>query len=325
MVEGLGSIVGYDNITYEGVVEDAPLTDPLQNPGFEIPNGASWNFFQGGGSELGSPTVTFPATGGNPGGHAIIDASTGGFAGLTSNNTAFVALERFDIEPGTIVIFSMDMKVISGLDVGQMKLEFLDQAGELGSTGDTFPIEFDVSSDWLPYTFEFVIPDDAVSMRIVPVSGPDSIIGYDNVRAGPPIPVTEPLTLSITSGTSVSWVPTGNLIYQPEESQDGVNFVAFGTAFPGTAVTTTFDPTPAPFYRVLERDESTSTVIEATSTPGARLQYRTISGLSYQIESSSDMLDFTPVGDVSVGTGSLQNSIQIFGEDKQFFRVSESE
>ena len=330
---GPSSIVGYDNVTYGGVVERTTPRDPIPNFDFETPEGASWLFFQTANEGSEPYTVEYPATGGNPGGHAIIDGSNrDGFAGIVSNNGGFIPLERFGLEPFSENIFSMDMRLISGIEVGMLKVEFQYEPGEeVGrelDTGDLRTEEGDFSSDWATYTYQVDIPEGVIGIKIIPLWFPGSIVGYDNIRASAPVEVVPPLALSITEGTAVSWVPQADRIYQPQESQDGTAYINLGPASSGTSVNTTFDPTPAPFYRVIELDglpDSPDVFLDASTSPGAQLQYRTIDGLSYQLETSSDMLEFTPEGDASIGTSGIQTRIELIDGDRKFFRISESE
>ena len=115
---GVGSTIGYDNVGVDNVgrVPDGEpvIIPPLPNNDFETPGGASWAFF--GDGSLGAPhSVSYPATGGNPGGHALMDTSGGGgFAVIVANSNATIPYENFDAPEGSTIRFNMDMKLFSG-------------------------------------------------------------------------------------------------------------------------------------------------------------------------------------------------------------------
>jgi CxxC motif-containing protein (DUF1111 family)/fibronectin type 3 domain-containing protein len=84
-------------------------------------------------------------------------------------------------------------------------------------------------------------------VRIGDVYG--DVVGYNAVST-PTIPTT--VAISVAQGEQVSWTAASTNSYQPQKSLDNSNWVNFGGFFVGNAVTSVYETTPEPYYRVLE-------------------------------------------------------------------------
>lgn len=200
---GRESSVAFDNITF---LPTPILTPPVQNFDFEA-GGANWAFFAQ--SDQATPTtLDYPATGGNPGGYAEI-SNTSGWAVLVSNNAAIIPIEEFGItEQGTFE-FQMDMRIFSGSSLGALKVEYYDASGSLtGDTGDLFPQMIGDGSTWETYTFDVFIGSSTAGLKVVPVAGNGSTVGFDNIA-----------TPSQLDGTFAGWISD----FPGVGSQDGFN------------------------------------------------------------------------------------------------------
>ena len=243
-VAGIGSSIGYDNIGVDNEVAVIPPGELIPNRDFEIPGGVGWGFFQGPETDH---VVSYPATGGNPGGFAQIDATgSGGFSGLASNNNTPLAIETLGLTAGETYLFTVDMKIISGPNLGKFKVEFVP-----GGTGDLTADLIGDGSTWETYTFEVTLPESTERIFINPLWGEDSVIGYDNI--GIRVPEEPRFDASIKTGTVVTWEPENEgSTYQPQRSEDGELWTNLGPAIQGTTINSAFDAVAAPFYRVRE-------------------------------------------------------------------------
>ena len=75
------------------------------------------------------------------------------------------------------------------------------------------------------------------------------VAGYVPVST-PTIPTT--LGLSVQQVKQVSWTANSSDSYQPQRSTDGSTWSNLGGVLVGSTVTSVYDPSPAPFYRVLD-------------------------------------------------------------------------
>ncbi|MGI9244609.1 MAG: hypothetical protein ACR2RV_27655, partial [Verrucomicrobiales bacterium] len=241
---GAGSIIGCDNVC----VDPNPIPQPL------IPNGdfelGSFGWF-----ELGeNTTFEYPTDGGNPGGYGIMTHSTEDeFALWVANGGAPLALAELGIEPGQLITFRQDMRIISGDMIGGMKIEFLQGATFLGQTPDLRPDLIGDGSTWETYSFDVTIDPAADHIKVVPLWGPASSVGYDNVTFVQP--AEELFVADIELGTVVNWVPEGpNLIHQPQGSEDEIEWDDIGEAIIGDSPSSLFVAGDFPFYRVEVRE-----------------------------------------------------------------------
>ena len=250
---GPNSNIGYDNIGVDNdPVAPPPVLPVVPNAGFES-GSASWAFFSDG------PTVSYPATGGNPAGHALIDATVtpGSFAVLVANGNAPQTLASLGLSAGETYTFQLDMKLFSGPNIGGIKVEFVP-----GFSGDLRPTVADIIAlpnpvtEWNTYSFDVPIPPGTTQIQVVPLWGPNSLVGYDNVKILVPTP--DLFQATIEKGTVVSWTPGDPASnYQPQESSNGLDWNDLGPRVAGDSVTTRFDADGAAAYRVLEKTVST--------------------------------------------------------------------
>jgi hypothetical protein len=236
-----GQTVGFDNLG----VNNTPVVLPpvVPNGGFETPAGAGWLFFQGGGQ-----TSSYPATGGNPSGHAVINSvGLSSFAGLVSNG---IPLATLGLTAGQTYTFAQDMKILGGPAIGGLKVEFLPGTA---NTGDLYPAQIiGNGSTWETYTFRVALPLGVTQIRLVPLWGPNSNVAYDNIRVALPPPPGQ-LVASITEATALTWSASSAVNgYQPQESDDGSTWTNLGPVIVGNAVNSVFDTTKSAFYQVLE-------------------------------------------------------------------------
>lgn len=241
---GVNRATGYDNFRVENTPVVLPPPSPVvPNGDFELPGGQQWSFIQGGGQ-----TVTWPASGGNPGGYAVIDSvGKSSFAILVANSNAFMPLASLGLTAGQTYTFTQDMKILSGSSIGGLKVDF-----NAGSTGDVYPALIGTGTDWATYSFNITIPAGVVSLKVVPLWGPNSSVAYDNFRILLPAP-PQPFAATISRGQTISWLPaSATNTYQPQSSPDGSTWTNLGPAVTGTAVQSVFDSAPQPFYQVVE-------------------------------------------------------------------------
>ena len=242
---GVDSSVGFDNIGFDPVpIEQSPIP----NNDFEL--GASQWFTLGGGT-----TFAFPATGGNPDGHAVMTNDGSGFGIMVANGNTPITLESLGIEAGTTVTFQQDMKLISGSTIGGMKIEFFNGDTAMGDTGDMPATLIGNGSTWETYSFEVSLPGGIDRIKIVPLWGAGSSVGYDNIRfisGSAPQPSLEP---RLAMGTLINWTANDPCkIYQPQSSSDGMVWQNLGPAITGDAAESAFDLADAAFYRVVQTD-----------------------------------------------------------------------
>lgn len=194
-------------------------------------NGGGGNFF-----------YSYPTTGGNPypptsaGDYGIIDNSPGAGWGIwVGGATTPISLTSLGLTAGLPAIFLQDMKLLAstnsaGTNLGGVKIEFWIGNSLLSTPGDTYPTAADkLGKDpnaWNTYAFSVNVPSGCDGIKIVPLWGPKSKVGYDNFRAVfSPI---APLTAAITSPANGSLRPTDFFINADASVSPGtVTNVAF--------------------------------------------------------------------------------------------------
>lgn len=246
---GEGSTVGFDNIGFD----ETPLPlGSIPNAQFEFGNFA---WFERGSIET---TWSYPETGGNPGSHAVMTNTGIGFGTLVANNDQVIPLADLGLANGDTAAFQQDMIILSGENVGGLRIDFFNGDDPAGTSGDMDPAVIGDGSTWETYTFPVMIPEGVDGLKIFALEGLGSSVGYDNFDVNsisvPPIPNIETtLEGRFVEGTLVSWAPQNpGRIYQPQRSFDGVNWTDFGPAYPGTETTSLLDPLSAPSYRIRE-------------------------------------------------------------------------
>jgi hypothetical protein len=170
--------VAYDSFT---INTEAIAVPPVLNPGFQL-GSANWEQYSGN----GTTTFSFPDAGGNPGGFAQI-TNTDGWAVIVSNGAAIIPAEKFGIIEEGNYEFKMDMKIFAGTGLGGLKVEFYDDSEQgLGDSGELFPVLIGNGSTWETYTFEVFVFDGVTGIKVVPLWGSESTVGYDNIRTPGP-------------------------------------------------------------------------------------------------------------------------------------------
>ena len=142
--------------------------------------------------EVSGPAIgTFPVSGGNPGGFASLDSSTG-WGVLVSNSGAPLELSYFGLglAPGDTITVEMDMKSLSGPSgTGGLKMESWTASGVLHYTVDMLK---PITDSWGTYSWDYTIAPGATHLKFVPLSVSGDNVGFDNVGVVP-----EPATLGL--------------------------------------------------------------------------------------------------------------------------------
>ena len=228
------------------VIQDAPapfVPDQIFNGDFEIANGANWGTSQG--------TPTYPTTGGNPNGNAVL-TSTGGFAVLYAFNNTEKTFASLGLSPGKTYTLQMDMKVISG-SIGGIRLE-----GPAGYVVDQFAPANTGGAGWATYSFELTVPNSPAQSKFGLRTPDGSSVAFDNVKIVLPAPPAAPVA-TIKTGTLVGWTaPSAVNTYQAQSSPNNSDWTNIGPIFTGNSVTGVFDAEKAPFYQVLMMTPATS-------------------------------------------------------------------
>jgi len=199
------------------------LTNP--SPEWLEVNGGGGNFF-----------YSYPTTGGNPADYGIIDNSPGNAWGIwVGGATTPIPLTSLGLTPGLPAIFLQDMIVLAGTNVagtnlGGVKVEFWSGGSILSTPGDTYPSAADKvgknPNAWNTYAFPVNVPAACDGIKLVPLWGPKSKVGYDNFRAV--FSPVAPLTASIAS-------PANNALRPPD-----FDITANASLSPGTVTNVGF-------------------------------------------------------------------------------------
>jgi hypothetical protein len=243
---GPNSIVGFDNFRVEnGAVPPPPVIPGIPNPGFEIPGGAGW-------AAVGPTSFDYPSTGGNPGGYGVMDANGGQWGIWVGNGDAPLTIGpsgQLPLIAGTTATFAIDMKIeatTNQRNIGGFKVDFVGGPG--GSTGDMYPAMSGSGAEWATYTFSVPIPLGVTAVKLVPLWGPFSTVGYDNIR------IVNTFAAAIANGTNVSWTANSDNSYQPQSSTTGLvgSYTNVGSPISGGAGNSIYQAVKAPFYQVQE-------------------------------------------------------------------------
>ncbi|MEO5912990.1 MAG: hypothetical protein ABIS50_02075 [Luteolibacter sp.] len=156
--------------------------------------GTSWAQVHGGIS------YSYPATGGNPGGYGIMDATNGQWAIWVANGDAPIPLSSLGLVAGKTYTFKQDMiTLISGVGHrGGVKIESWNGA-HLSNSGDMYATS--TSGSWETYSFTYTIDPAATAIKVVPLWGENSSIGYDNILVDNTQIVPPPVVPVIPNGT----------------------------------------------------------------------------------------------------------------------------
>ena len=199
---------------------NAAVTNLFPNGNFDSPAGTNtpWVEVFGG----GTTTYSYPISGGNPGGYGRMNNSSGWGIWVGGEPTP-LSLASLGLVAGGTYTFVMDMKNISGTGIGKLKIESWGAGSLISDSGD-LPASAQ-SASWVTYTFSATLATNATGIKVVPVAGAVSQIGYDNLGV---IVSASPLTISITS-------PTNNAVVT---SNFTINVTA--TVSPGTVTNVNF-------------------------------------------------------------------------------------
>ena len=170
---------------------EAAVTNLFPNGDFDSPAGSAGAWVEGFGS--GTTTFSYPTTGGNSGGYGRMNNSSGWGIWVGGSATPLL-LGDYGLVAGGTYTFLMDMKNFVGTGIGKLKIEswgpggMISDSGEMSAGGQ--------SPSWATYAFTYTIAANATGIKVVPVTGNASQVGYDNIGVVVP---NSALTVSITS------------------------------------------------------------------------------------------------------------------------------
>ena len=216
-------------------IANAAVTNLFPNGNFDSPAGTStpWVEVFGG----GTTTYSYPTSGGNPGGYGVMNNSSGWGIWVGGAATP-LSLASLGIVAGGSYTFVMDMKNISGTGIGKLKIESWAGGVLLSDTGDISAGS--QSGSWATYSFPVTLHAAATGIKVVPVAGAASQIGYDNLGV---IVTSSPLAVSITSPANSAVVISNFSIEATATVSPGtVTNVAFydGTTLLGNDTTSSY-------------------------------------------------------------------------------------
>ncbi len=168
---------------------NAAVTNLFPNGNFSSPAGANWVEVFGG----GTTTYGYPTSGGNPGGCGVMTNSSG-WGIWVGGSTTPLSLASLGLVAGGTYTFVMDMKNFAGTGIGKLKIESWAGGVLLSDSGDISAGS--QSAAWATYSFPVTLNAAATGIKVVPVVGASSQIGYDNLGVVVP---NSPLAVSITS------------------------------------------------------------------------------------------------------------------------------
>jgi len=179
-----------------GIANAINVTNLFPNGDFESGGAGAW-------VEGGCDLFSYPTTEGNPGGYGIIDDSSPCWGIWVGGDTTPLSLASLGLTAGQTYTFVQDMKIISGTSIGGVKIESwnTNSAGtwfHVGNSGDMRPLSG--TGDWATYSFTYTISPAAKGLKIVPLWGPSSVVGYDNL--GVVLVGATPLSVSIIGPTN---------------------------------------------------------------------------------------------------------------------------
>ncbi|MEJ6567394.1 MAG: hypothetical protein QNL80_00890, partial [Akkermansiaceae bacterium] len=155
------------------------LAELFPNGDFEA-GGDEWVDASGG--EGSNFSFDYPATGGNPDGHGIINDIAGtGWAIIIGGDQTPLSLASLGLTAGEAYDFTQDMKILSGSKIGGFKLDWFNGNAGMGSSGEIFPQLIGDGSTWETYTFNIAIPLGVDGLKVVPLWGSGSEVGFDNI------------------------------------------------------------------------------------------------------------------------------------------------
>lgn len=235
LVSGEGSVIHYDNVGVEATSLASYERNEIPDAGFDYGPAA---YEQG-----GAPNTLhyFEDSGGNPNAYAVMDHTGGGYGLLVTNNGAIHKLSDLGLSADEIYQFTMDMKLLSGNKIGGMKVDFFNGNDSGGSTGDIFPGIIGDGSTWETYTFVINVPAGVDGLKVVPLWGADSEVGYDNIAFSTVPYVAPPVVHTWNGGGGDSdWGNSAN--WDTNQVPNLSNTTANATAIIGDGASVQYDP-----------------------------------------------------------------------------------
>ena len=183
---------------------NAAVTNLFPNGNFDSPAGVAtpWVEVFGG----GTTTYSYPTTGGNPGGFGRMNNASGWGIWVGGEPTP-LSLSSLGLVAGGTYTFVMDMKNFAGTGIGRLKIESWGASGLISDSGEMLASA--QTANWATYTFTTTLAATATGIKVVPVVGAVSQIGYDNLGVIVP---NSPLTVAITSPTNNAVVNSNFII-----------------------------------------------------------------------------------------------------------------
>ncbi|HEX5218047.1 MAG TPA: Ig-like domain-containing protein [Verrucomicrobiae bacterium] len=156
-------------------------------------------------------SYSYPATGGNPNEYGVIDNTGGGGWGIWVGGATDpgLPLSSLGLVPGGTYTFVQDMMTLAGTNTGGLKIESWGPTAMIHSSGDMRPTTWSTTG-WSTYTFNYTIAFGAVAIKVVPLWGQNSAVGFDNL--GVVVPLSSPLSAEIINPASGATVGTNFLI-----------------------------------------------------------------------------------------------------------------
>jgi hypothetical protein len=178
------------------IANAASVTNLFPNGDFEAGGAGDW-------VEGGCDFFSYPDSGGNSGGYGIIDDTSPCWGIWVGGDTTPLSLESLGLKAGQTYTFVQDMKIISGTSIGGIKIESwtTNNLGEpiyVSDSHDMRPLSG--TAEWATYTFTYTIAPNATGLKVVPLWGPGSAVGFDNL--GVVVVGATPASVSITSPTN---------------------------------------------------------------------------------------------------------------------------
>lgn len=205
LVSGDDSIVHYDNVGVETTSLASYAKSELPDPGFDHGSAA---YEQG-----GAPNTFhyFEPSGGHPGAYALMENIGGGYGLLVTNNGAINKLSDLGLNTDETYQFTMDMILEDGTNIGGMKVDFFSGSNFVSGSGDIFPDAINGGTNWETYSFAIKIPAGVDGLKVVPLWGADSTVGYDNIAfSTQPYVVPAVVHTWTGSGGSSDYATVGN-------------------------------------------------------------------------------------------------------------------
>jgi hypothetical protein len=143
----------------------------------------------------------YPTSGGNPGDYGVItNTGAAGWGIWVGGDATPLPLESLGLVPGQTYTFLQDMITLAGTNTGGLKMESWGPSGGIGLPEvEMRPLTW-TTNGWATYAFNYTIKPGATGIKVVPLWGVNSTVGYDNFRVR--VPLTLPFTAQITSPTN---------------------------------------------------------------------------------------------------------------------------